>query len=735
MIPVLLYNFTAWMLGISQEVTLEKFVVVEKSVHLKMLSLLQDLLYLESKGQKPTPKHYCLGMMLHHLSGSSSIVGILNKLGHCSSRLVVSSLETALAQLQASSNELQIPTGFCSAYTTVVWDNIDFSQETVSGKGTTHHTNEIIVQRLSISNMSMPSYSTERAFLPKRKHVVESQPIKVLPYTKKKRVGPLLRASSSSPIHLERSSHTDVAHLFFVYAFLKTFDDAASIPNWTGYNTLFCGNINLVKDRIGYLPMIPASPTSYDTVFTMMKRSVAIADQLRIPSITIVVDMAIYIKAQDIRWADRNLHNRTVIRLGEFHTCMTFFAVIGKRFGDAGSFDILVESEVVAIGSANAVLQDRHYNRAILAHKVVAEALEHLKFEAYFNSIHEDLQTEIIDSAKLQLSVFPSTSNKSLLQESVMQNLLKNYDEFCATQSSISPTFALWQSYVDMVSTLLHFISCTRRSDREGHLNTLEKMTPWLFAYDRVNYSRYVPVYLKEMRELEKTHPFAHEHLNNGEFAIQQQDRYAFSATAADQVIEQTINRDSKSAGGKIGITTRPNAVAKWVLSQSQRLAMTQLCRKYADQDETDRHRKNLDPPRQARDVARVDSVIKVVEAAINPFSYDGSELVNIYSGIVASASCQHDFLKAFESGRDFQLRFTAQVTSDPKQLHSPLKKLHLQTFKSATSKHKKDKKGKCLFKQKNICSSRYNGETRQSQTSRCTGLFSWTSVISLSKF
>ena len=185
-----------------------------------------------------------------------------------------------------------------------------------------------------------------------------------------------------------------------------------------------------------------------------------------------------------------------------------------------------------------------------------------------------------------------------------MQNLLKNYDEFCATQSSISPTFALWQSYVDMVSTLLHFISCTRRSDWEGHLNTLEKMTPWLFAYDRVNYTRYVPVYLKEMRELEKTHPFAHEHLNNGEFAIQQQDRYAFSATAADQVIKQTINRDSKSAGGIIGITTRPNAVAKWVLSQSQRLAMTQLCKKYADQDETDRNRKDLDPPHQARDVA-----------------------------------------------------------------------------------------------------------------------------------
>ena len=47
----------------------------------------------------------------------------------------------------------------------------------------------------------------------------------------------------------------------------------------------------------------------------------------------------------------------------------------------------------------------------------------------------------------------------------------------------------------------------------------------------------------------------------------------------------QTVNRDSKSAGGIVGITTRPNAVAKSILPQSQRLAMTQLCQRYFDQD------------------------------------------------------------------------------------------------------------------------------------------------------
>ena len=108
-----------------------------------------------------------------------------------------------------------------------------------------------------------------------------------------------------------------------------------------------------------------------------------------------------------------------------------------------------------------------------------------------------------------------------------------------------------------------------------------------------MNYSRYDSVYLHKIREFEKTHPFAHEHLRAGAFAIQQQDWYGFFATAADQVIEQTVNGDSKSAGGIVGITTQPNAVAKSIISQSQRLVMTQLCQKYADQDAADRRRKD----------------------------------------------------------------------------------------------------------------------------------------------
>jgi hypothetical protein len=45
-----------------------------------------------------------------------------------------------------------------------------------------------------------------------------------------------------------------------------------------------------------------------------------------------------------------------VLRMGAFHTSMTFLAVIGKRFADAGLRDLIVESDLLGI---NKVLYQR----------------------------------------------------------------------------------------------------------------------------------------------------------------------------------------------------------------------------------------------------------------------------------------------------------------------------------------------------------------------------------------
>ena len=92
------------------------------------------------------------------------------------------------------------------------------------------------------------------------------------------------------------------------------------------------------------------------------------ADQLGQHDVIVVFDQAIYAKALEVLWQNNDQFQRLVVRIGSFHTICAFLAAIGKRFGDAGLADVLVESGIVASGSG--VIEGRHYNRAVRTHKV-----------------------------------------------------------------------------------------------------------------------------------------------------------------------------------------------------------------------------------------------------------------------------------------------------------------------------------------------------------------------------
>ena len=59
--------------------------------------------------------------------------------------------------------------------------------------------------------------------------------------------------------------------------------------------------------------------------------------------------------------------------------------------------------------------------------------------------------------------------------------------------------------------TLTWYTCCyhlaTQTTDWMLHLSTVRAMLPWYFAYDRINYARYMSTYWPEMICLDKTHP------------------------------------------------------------------------------------------------------------------------------------------------------------------------------------------------------------------------------------
>ena len=93
-VPVELYNLVAWIIGATEEPTLANFVDIPDDVNLKVISICQDIVYLASKGRKQTPKSLCLGLTVRHLTGSSNVLSLLNRLGHCASWNTVVSLDS-----------------------------------------------------------------------------------------------------------------------------------------------------------------------------------------------------------------------------------------------------------------------------------------------------------------------------------------------------------------------------------------------------------------------------------------------------------------------------------------------------------------------------------------------------------------------------------------------------------------------------------------------------------------
>ena len=106
-----------------------------------------------------------------------------------------------------------------------------------------------------------------------------------------------------------------------------------------------------------------------------------------------------------------------------------------------------------------------------------------------------------------------------------------------------------------MVLLLLKFIRAEREDDWELHLNATTEMIPPFFAMDRLNYSRWLPMYIMDMRHLHETAPGVHNEFVTGNHTVSRSTSQSFNQVWTNMALEQSVNLDSKTKGGIIGIT------------------------------------------------------------------------------------------------------------------------------------------------------------------------------------
>ena len=84
------------------------------------------------------------------------------------------------------------------------------------------------------------------------------------------------------------------------------------------------------------------------------------------------------------------------------------------------------------------------------------------------------------------------------------------------------PLSCFWMSYIDIVGdVLLGLIRASREGNWQLHLYAIRNMIPWCFAYDKINYARYLPVYYAQMINIPSEHPNVYSNFMNGRFSVQ----------------------------------------------------------------------------------------------------------------------------------------------------------------------------------------------------------------------
>ena len=236
--------------------------------------------------------------------------------------------------------------------------NNDIIEETLSGLGTTHCTNGIaILRQVHQAKPQAPSraVAVEPAGRRRRVHSIAPPQELRVEYIAGQRQGPQPLPLTDALLR-SFEPHTQIKHSVLAedFAWLLSrlsasdsvsfgrLDEEQKTPGWSAFNGLIARDDVIRPSTIGYLPVIPASPTELSTVYTLLKRSVGIAEEVKQQDIVIVLDQAIYTLAQEILFKHRQEFQRVVLCLGGFHVSMTMMAVIGKWFAASGLQSILV---------------------------------------------------------------------------------------------------------------------------------------------------------------------------------------------------------------------------------------------------------------------------------------------------------------------------------------------------------------------------------------------------------
>ena len=200
---------------------------------------------------------------------------------------------------------------------------------------------------------------------------------------------------------------------------------------------------------------------------------------------------------------------------GALHLEQVFLVCTGEVVKGTGLEDLLSSYGLKTVGLSTAVCDVNHIKKSRYSGQVLASVLN----------------TLLVDAHKEAMSLGDST---------------EDFEKWKTQQHGDS-----FEYFYGLLTHLLNvnlFVRSIREASFDLFVASLEELCPLLLALDHIHYSRWVPVFIHDLKLLKASDPTLYEHFHKGFFAARKTDT-DFSRIAYDHVHEQN-NKITKSRAG-----------------------------------------------------------------------------------------------------------------------------------------------------------------------------------------
>ena len=226
----------------------------------------------------------------------------------------------------------------------------------------------------------------------------------------------------------------------------------------------------------------------------------------------------------------------------------------------------------------------------------------------------------------------------------------------------------------------------SQQGDFDLYVQVIDELCGWLFIFDQTHYSRWLPIHVKDMVELEKKHPHVLEEFRKGNFVVQKSEKND-SLIPKDHSHEQTTKL-CESASGVANLFDMSDTMDEHVMALNEKLQALADFEDAADISATAQHLGHHEEGhslqmRFAKDVLSVISVLR----PRNPFlPHNGPDLVTLHTREVMPSAIAQTLCNAHNRGKDLHDAFVSdRLRNGRVAITYTIKRSVLQTFTRRT--------------------------------------------------